>query len=243
VSKNPNQSTYTHGEQVTLTANPATGWSFSAWSGGTTGSDNPKTITITGNTTITATFTQIQYTLTINMVGSGTVSKNPNKSTYTYGEQVTLTATPATGWSFSAWSGGTSSPENPLEIIITENITLTANFRDERSPLIEWVSPVKEDPFVHYVLDNDPILLEVDVTEVTGVDYVKFYRYQPNPGMWVDIAVVRNEPFKAQFSSRELACGWNEIDVDAYDLNGNSSARSFIWIYKNCRVFMPMINN
>ncbi|MHA2429383.1 MAG: InlB B-repeat-containing protein, partial [Candidatus Hermodarchaeia archaeon] len=46
-----------------------------------------------------------QYSLTINIVGSGSVSKNPDEATYTYGTVVTLTAAADAGWTFSSWSG------------------------------------------------------------------------------------------------------------------------------------------
>ena len=63
MDKVPNQATYHYGDVVQLTANPALGWSFSAWSGDLTGTENPKNITIDGNKAVTATFTQIEYTL------------------------------------------------------------------------------------------------------------------------------------------------------------------------------------
>jgi hypothetical protein len=56
VTKNPNQATYTFGTVVTLTAVPASNWAFSAWSGAVTSSANPVTITISGNSIVTATF-------------------------------------------------------------------------------------------------------------------------------------------------------------------------------------------
>ena len=60
-----------------MTAIPVAGWSFSGWSGDLTGSVNPVTVTINGNKTVTATFTQNTYTLTVNVVGSGSVAKVP----------------------------------------------------------------------------------------------------------------------------------------------------------------------
>jgi len=53
-----------------------------------------------------------EYTLSVNVEGSGSVTKNPNQTTYTYGQVVTLNATPNTGWSFNHWS--TVSLEVPI---------------------------------------------------------------------------------------------------------------------------------
>ena len=59
VSKNPNKSTYAYGEQVALTATANSGYAFGNWSGDTSGSSNPITITINGNKTVTANFNAI----------------------------------------------------------------------------------------------------------------------------------------------------------------------------------------
>jgi len=58
VTREPSQATYRYGDVVTLTANAAPGWSFAGWSGGVSGSANPVTLTVTGDTAVTATFTQ-----------------------------------------------------------------------------------------------------------------------------------------------------------------------------------------
>ena len=128
VTKVPDQATYTHGTVVELTATPAAGWSFSAWGGDLTGSTNPDSITMDGDRTVTATFTQDQYTLTVNVVGRGSVTKVPDQATYTHGTVVELTATPAAGWSFSAWGGDLTGSTNPDSITMDGDRTVTATF-------------------------------------------------------------------------------------------------------------------
>ena len=71
---------------------------------------------------------QNEYTLTINTVGNGSVTKNPDQATYHYGDTVALTAIPAVGWSFDSWSGGLSGNTNPDTITIDGNETVTATF-------------------------------------------------------------------------------------------------------------------
>ncbi|MDO7852484.1 InlB B-repeat-containing protein [Hymenobacter convexus] len=130
VTKNPNQTSYASGTTVTLTATPASGYAFSGWSGGATGSTNPLTVTMTANKAITATFTAttVRYTLTTSVVGSGTVTKNPNATNYLSGSSVTLTATPAAGFQFGGWSGAATGTTNPLTVLMTANKTITATF-------------------------------------------------------------------------------------------------------------------
>ena len=130
VTRNLNPDTYTYGTQVALTANPKPGWTFTGWSGDVTSTNNPLTVTIEVDTTITANFTPIEYTLTVEVApfGTGTVTLNPDQATYHYGDEVILTATPGAEWAFSGWSGDLSSAENPFTIMIIGNTNITANF-------------------------------------------------------------------------------------------------------------------
>ena len=56
------------------------------------------------------------YTLTVNVVGSGSVTKTPNQALYSSGALVTLTATPAAGFAFIGWSGALTGTANPATI-------------------------------------------------------------------------------------------------------------------------------
>ena len=70
------------------------------------------------------------YSLTVNIQGNGTVTKNPDKTAYNLNpaETVQLTATPGNGYYFSGWSGDLSGSTNPASIIMNGNKTVTATF-------------------------------------------------------------------------------------------------------------------
>jgi uncharacterized repeat protein (TIGR02543 family) len=139
VTKNPDQATYTSGSSVQLTATPAAGWAFSGWSGDLSGSTNPTSITMNGNKGVTATFTEnppTQYTLTVSIVGSGSVTKNPDQATYASGTVVTLTPVAAIGYTFSGWSGDLTGNANPATITMNSNKAVTATFTE--SPPIPY---------------------------------------------------------------------------------------------------------
>ncbi len=70
-------------------------------------------------------------TLTVNAVGQGTVTVSPDLPAYMSGQVVTLTAVPASGWTFAGWSGAITSTDNPLVLTLTENKTITATFIQE----------------------------------------------------------------------------------------------------------------
>ena len=128
-SVNPSSGTYASGSAVTLTATPSSGWTFSNWSGDASGSSNPVTITMNSNKSVTAVFTQTtttNYTLATSVVGQGTVS--PSSGTYASGTSVTLTATPASGYVFSGWSGDASGTSTSVTITMDSNKSVVAIF-------------------------------------------------------------------------------------------------------------------
>ncbi len=141
VTKDPDQSTYTYGTDVNLTANANIGWTFASWSGDALGTSSSTTVNMTGNKAVTATFTQNVYTLTINTVGSGSVSKN-NTGVLHYGDVVQLTATANIGWSFDHWSGNLIGSTNPDNLTITGNMDVTATFIQLTYTLSVSVDPV-----------------------------------------------------------------------------------------------------
>ena len=109
---------YTNGTSVTLTASPAAGYTFSSWGGGScSGSVSTCTLTMNAAKSVTAAFVQTPYALTVTASAGGSVSSSPSgiscgstcSASYTNGTSVTLTATPASGYSFSGWSGGACS--------------------------------------------------------------------------------------------------------------------------------------
>ncbi len=66
------------------------------------------------------------HTLTVNVVGQGTV--RPSGGVYLAGVTVTLTATPDTGWRFAAWSGAATGTFSQTQVVMTADQVVTATF-------------------------------------------------------------------------------------------------------------------
>ncbi len=96
---------------------------------------------VTADHTIAASFTIVTYTLSVNVVGGGSVNVAPNPASYPYGTPVTLTAVPAAGNAFIGWSGDTTTAGNPLSIVITANRSFTATFADTAAPSVAVTAP------------------------------------------------------------------------------------------------------
>ena len=125
---------YVSGTSVTLNATPDSGQMFSGWSGACAGTGTC-TVTMTAARSVTATFKAIpKYTLTVRRSGSGTVT-GPGincggdcSEPYLSGTVVTLTATPASGYYFSGWSGACTGTEG-CAVTMTAAKSVTATFK------------------------------------------------------------------------------------------------------------------
>jgi regulation of enolase protein 1 (concanavalin A-like superfamily) len=140
VTKTPDKATYLYDDVVELEALPNLGWTFEGWSGDLVSPDATETLTVTQNYSITATFSQDQYVLSLGQINEGfgdggDVAATPSQATYLYGTDVELLATPATGWTFAGWEGDITSSDNPLDLTMTSSISVSARFIQETYPL------------------------------------------------------------------------------------------------------------
>jgi uncharacterized repeat protein (TIGR02543 family) len=71
------------------------------------------------------------YTVTVNInpAGGGHVSRNLDKTAYDAGDVLTMTAVANKGYTFTGWSGASSTKNPTLNGVINGDLTLTANFQ------------------------------------------------------------------------------------------------------------------
>ena len=134
--------TYLYDSAISLQASPSPGYMFVKWTGNSELIDELDPVVTLRvpdqNISLYAEFTPIPLTITTSVVGSGTVSSG---GTYDTGSTVTLNATPSgidtagpRGYQLERWiwfsSEGTSynSTDNPLELYMDSNFTVTAVF-------------------------------------------------------------------------------------------------------------------
>lgn len=137
---------YDYGTSVTLTAAPATGSTFTGWSGACVGADAECTVSMTQARAAVATFTLNTHTLDLAFAGSGMGSvgfsagaqsscASDCSQTYDYGASVTLTAVPGANSAFSAWSGDCTGTASVCTIDITASRVVTASFVFVNTPV------------------------------------------------------------------------------------------------------------
>jgi hypothetical protein len=146
-------SPYTEGTNVTVTAVPSNGYSFSHWeaNGTNIGANNPITITMNADYTLIAVFTSnpipTTYNLTIPTATGGTT--NPTGIvTYNENTNVIVTAIASNGYSFSNWEldGNNIGTINPATIIMNANHTLRAIFTLIPIPTVKHVLTINSTP-------------------------------------------------------------------------------------------------
>ena len=114
--------------KVTLVATPAQYYTFSGWAGSASGNTNPLTVTMNSDEQIVATFARLTYNLQAQPDSTNDGTVQPSSGTIEAGTSETITAIPANGYRFDHWQGGATGSSNPLKIVMTSNITLTAYF-------------------------------------------------------------------------------------------------------------------
>ncbi|MBI9071476.1 MAG: DUF5123 domain-containing protein [Melioribacteraceae bacterium] len=130
--------TFDQASTVKLTAVPATDWEFVEWLGDISSTDNPVSVSLDSNMTVTASYrsTFTQFALNATIVGNGELVFDPMPviDTYDTNTVVTITAVPAIGWSFEGWA------EDLLSTSLTDSVTMNSD-KNITATFIENVVP------------------------------------------------------------------------------------------------------
>jgi len=149
----PDSASYSSGESVTLTAKPSVGYEFAKWAGDASGTSPTITMTMDSDRNIIANFERIRYNLSTSISPTGSGSISPNSGIYDVGTQLTLTATPASGYRFTltatpasgyrftSWWGDASGTSPTVAITMDSNRNIIANFERIRYTLSTSISP------------------------------------------------------------------------------------------------------
>lgn len=122
---------YDHNAAVTVVASAQANYQFANWteSGATVSTSASYTFNASANRTLVANFIEEgQYTVTIARipVAGGTVTGG---CSYYAGDQVTLNATPGTGYNFTGWTGYLTETSSPHTFTMpAQNVEIDANF-------------------------------------------------------------------------------------------------------------------
>ena len=141
--------TYPQGSTIEISATPFENVAFRSWDDGNT--DNPRSITVTGDMTFTALFEAIQpgetYTITVR-------SENPlmgtvfGGGTYPVNTIINIGASPNQGFYFSGWQDGDMN--NPRTITVTGDAEYVASF--STNPTVTYTVTVYYDETQGFII-------------------------------------------------------------------------------------------
>ena len=203
-----------------LFASPKNGCEFLGWNDGNT--ESPRFVVVTQDSTFTASFARIPYTITVESDNPewGSVSGG---GTYYYGDTIQITAIPNTGYTFVRWNDHNTS--NPRTVIVTGNHNYTAYFQLQQCVIHTEVNPEGAGTIhgggAHYYGET------VQLTAIAGTHYT-FDRWEDgvtdNPR---EVLVVCDTTFTALFNpiQYEVTVGWTPEEggtvtgAGSYDYN------------------------
>jgi len=214
---------YTQGTSVSITATPESEYVFVNWSNGST--ENPLTLNVNQNLTLTANFEKRKYPLTINIQGEGMVieeiiSSGKTTTEYNSGSVIRLTAVPSGEWSvFDSWTGDINDENSIIEFTIDEPKDITVNFEESSLILKSNVTTIDNSSISSQdVMRSFYIVSGVFPYVSDGVQYM-FY---PGSSDWVagfSDNLTKNDipPMPSQIL-RKIDGGWEffKTDLNAY---------------------------
>ncbi len=136
---------YANGARVIINAIPKSGYLFDHWSGDASGTSLSVTVTMAKNMNVVANFkasvippppANLSLNTAVTPAGAGSVTKQPSQSLYALGDNVTITAQPASGYTWSSWDvdGTPLDALNPVLFQVRASHTVTAHFSSITQP-------------------------------------------------------------------------------------------------------------
>jgi len=184
-------------------------------------------VDMSGNisTTNTVSFVAVlSAVLTVNTNGSGTISPNYNGVPLQVWATYSMTATAGTGFAFTNWTGGISSPlavltnGATLQFVMQSNLVLQANFVDVQNPTNSITAPTPGQ-----LWSNAVFTVTGKASDNVAVSNVF---YSLNNAAWT-IATTANNWINWT-ATVNLIAGTNTIQAYAVDTSGNISATNSV---------------
>ena len=132
----PEQETYAVGDRVTIAAKPAEGFTFVRYDGSLVSATATTSVTLSHDLDVQATFVGevVGLSLSVDPPSSGTITVAPTGDVHR-GDEVKLTAKPASGYAFVRWSGGVEGEKTSATLVVDEETEVVATFVRTDAPI------------------------------------------------------------------------------------------------------------
>ena len=229
--------TYTYGQSCTLTATPATGYTFLRWTknGQQVSTNATYTFTVTESAAYVAQFQQQTYTvaLSANPSNGGTVSGG---GTYAYGQSCTASATASNGYTFTNWTenGNVVSTNASYTFTVTSNRTLVANFTQQSYTITATADPANGGTVSGGGTYNYGQSCTLTATPASGYTFINWTKngQQVSTNATYTFTVTASESYVAHFQQQSYT-----VSVSANPTNGGSVTGGGTFTYgQSCTV-------
>ncbi len=225
--------TYQQGQSCTVTATPATGFTFLRWTenGSQVSTNANYTFTVTGNRSLVAQFQAVpqNYTVSVsaNPTNGGTVSGG---GTYQQGQQCTVHATANTGYTFTNWTenGNVVSTNANYSFTVTSNRTLVANFTAQTYTITATANPTNGGTVAGGGTFNYGQSCTLTATPATGYNFVRWTKngLQVSTNANYTFNVTESAALVAQFQLQSCA-----VFTSAYPVEGGTTTGGGSYLY------------
>ena len=197
--------TYNYGDEVTLSVTANAGYTFINWTkdGEEVSAAMSFTITVTEDAAYVANFSVDGYeiTATTNPVGAGTIT---GTGTYNYGDEVTLSVTANSGYTFINWTkdGEEVSAAMSFTITVTEDAAYVANFSVDGYEITATTNPVGAGTITGTGTYNYGDEVTLSVTANSGYTFINWTKdgEEVSTAMSFTITVTEDAAYVANFS-------------------------------------------
>ncbi len=225
--------TYQQGQSCTVTATPATGFTFLRWTenGSQVSTNASYTFNVTGNRSLVAQFQAVpqNYTVSVsaNPTNGGTVSGG---GTYQQGQQCTVHATANTGYTFTNWTenGNVVSTNANYSFTVTSNRTLVANFTAQTYTITATANPTNGGTVAGDGTFNYGQSCTLTATPATGYNFVRWTKngLQVSTNANYTFNVTESAALVAQFQLQSCA-----VFTSAYPVEGGTTTGGGSYLY------------
>ena len=223
---------YDEGTVVSVTAIPNAEYEFVSWSNGS--NQNPLSITVSETTSYTASFKKVEYEVTTNVIGQGTIKEEVliQGGRYTSGTKLRLTAIPQEGWEFDTWSGSVISTLNPIELDVNAAKDIVANFSKLPSIYLDenGVTIKAQD----WALIGDSEI--INGVEYKVVDRTTLFQMIKNGDDVTKVCTTKITDLSREFSETNYPETFNQ-DIRSWDV---SNVKSMRWLFLNTSFNQPI---
>jgi hypothetical protein len=197
----PEKDEYDYGESVSIWPVPDLGYRLGSWGGDASGTDDPLHIFMTKDTTVVPNFEEAPNAkVTITPSENGQARVEPDKPQYTYGETISLIATPDEGYQLYSWGGNQLGNANPLAITLEGDVNVAPTYGPLRNPL-----------------SDDFNTCQLDAALWSFVDPVGDSNYAVNDAQTVEIGLpggTRHDYWAGRLEAPRLMQAAQDVDMD-----------------------------